>query len=117
VEILKQGQYQPLPLEKQVVIIFAGVKGFLDDLPVERCRQFEAELYTFIDNAHAGLWEEIRSKKALDDALTAKVTAAIKEFKAGFIAEKKPEKKPENQPEKQPDKKPEDQPENQPEKK
>jgi F-type H+-transporting ATPase subunit alpha len=100
VEILKQGQYQPLPLEKQIVIIFAGVKGFLDDLPVERCRQFEAELYTFIDNAHAGLWEEIRTKKALDDALTAKVTAVIKEFKTGFIAEKKPENPPEKQPEK-----------------
>src|SRR5580698_7215706 len=52
VEILKQGQYQPLPLEKQVVIIFAGTKGHLDDLPVEECRRFEQELYEFIDNSH-----------------------------------------------------------------
>jgi F-type H+-transporting ATPase subunit alpha len=87
VEILKQGQYQPLPLEKQIAIIFAGTKGYLDDLPVEDCRKFEAGLYEFIDNAHPGLWEEIRTKKALDDALTAKITDVIKEFKARFVAE------------------------------
>jgi len=89
VEILKQGQYQPLPLEKQVLIIFAGVKGHLDDLPVEQCRKFEEELYRFVDNAHRPLFDEIRTKKALDDALTAKVTEVIKEFKARFLAEKK----------------------------
>jgi len=89
VEILKQGQYQPLPLEKQVIIIFAGTKGFLDDLPVEQCRKFEDELYRFVDNAHRSLWEEIRTKKALDDALTTRVTEVIKEFKARFVAEQK----------------------------
>jgi F-type H+/Na+-transporting ATPase subunit alpha len=89
VEILKQGQYQPLSLEKQVMIIFAGTKGYLDDIPVEQCRKFEDELYRFVDNAHRGLWEEIRTKKALDDTLTAKVTAAIEEFKARFVAEQK----------------------------
>ena len=89
VEILKQGQYQPLPLEKQVLIIFAGVKGHLDDLPVEQCRKFEEELYRFVDNAHRGLFDEICTKKALDDALTAKVTEVITEFKARFLAEKK----------------------------
>jgi F-type H+-transporting ATPase subunit alpha len=89
VEILKQGQYQPLPLEKQVLIIFAGVKGHLDDLPVEQCRKFEEELYRFVDNAHRGLFDEIRTKKALDDALTAKVAEVITEFKARFLAEKK----------------------------
>jgi F-type H+-transporting ATPase subunit alpha len=89
VEILKQGQYQPLPIEKQILIIFAGVKGHLDDLPVEQCRKFEEELYRFVDNAHRALFDEIRTKKALDDALTAKVTDVIKEFKARFLAEKK----------------------------
>ncbi len=89
VEILKQGQYQPLPIEKQILIIFAGVKGHLDDLPVEQCRKFEEELYRFVDNAHRALFDEIRTKKALDDALTAKVTEVIKEFKARFLAEKK----------------------------
>src|ERR1039458_10145776 len=67
VEILKQGQYQPLPIEKQILIIFAGVKGHLDDLPVEQCRKFEEELYRFVDNAHRALFDEIRTKKALDE--------------------------------------------------
>jgi F-type H+-transporting ATPase subunit alpha len=87
VEILKQGQYQPLPLEKQIFIIFAGTKGYLDDLPVESCRKFEEGLYAFVDNAHRGLYEEIRTKKVLDDVLRAKVAAAIEEFKARFVAE------------------------------
>ncbi len=87
VEILKQGQYQPLPLEKQVVIIFAGTRGYLDDLPVEVCRKFEEELYRFVDNAHRGLWERIRTKKVLDDPLREEVTAVIEEFKARFVAE------------------------------
>src|ERR1700719_1326185 len=69
VEILKQGQYQPLPLEKQIAIIFAGTQGFLDDLPVEQCRKFEEDLYRFIENAHRDIFNEIRDKKALDDTL------------------------------------------------
>ena len=87
VEILKQKQYQPLPLEKQVIIIFAGTKGYLDDIPVEQCGKFEEELYRFVDNAHRDVWEEIRTKKALDDSLRNKVTAVIEEFKARFLAE------------------------------
>ena len=71
IEILKQGQYQPLPVEKQVLIIFAGTNAYLDDLPVEECRTFEAELYRYVENAHAGLLAEIREKKTLDDALRA----------------------------------------------
>ena len=87
VEILKQGQYQPVPLEKQILIIFAGTKGYLDDLPVEECRRFEEELYRFIDNAHPKIWEEIRTKKVLDDDLRSQISAAIEEFKARFVAE------------------------------
>jgi len=87
VEILKQGQYQPLPLEKQIVIIFAGTQAFLDDLPVEQCRKFEEELYRFIENAHRDILNEIRDKKALDDTLRAKMKSAIGEFKARFVAE------------------------------
>ncbi|HWB87379.1 MAG TPA: F0F1 ATP synthase subunit alpha [Bryobacteraceae bacterium] len=87
VEILKQGQYQPLPVEKQVVIIFAGTNGFLDDLPVEQCRKFEEELYRFVDNAHRGLWEQIRQRKVLDDELRTKVAEVIQEFKDRFVAE------------------------------
>src|ERR1700687_4468429 len=87
VEILKQGQYQPLPVEKQIVIIFAGTQGYLDDLPVERSRKFEEELYKFIDNAHRGVFDDIRTKKVLDDALRARLTAVIEEFKARFVEE------------------------------
>jgi F-type H+-transporting ATPase subunit alpha len=87
VESLKQGQYQPLPLEKQVVIIFAGTQGYLDNLPVEQCRKFEEELYRFIENAHRDIFTEIREKKALDDTLRTKMKAAIEEFKARFVAE------------------------------
>jgi F-type H+-transporting ATPase subunit alpha len=86
VEILRQGQYQPLPVEKQIVVIFAATNGYLDDLPIEQCRKFEEKLYGFVDNAHRGLWEEIRTKKVLDDDLRAKVTAVIEEFKARFVA-------------------------------
>src|ERR1035437_4179275 len=87
VEILKQGQHHPLPVEKQIVIIFAGTQGYLDDLPVEQCGKFEEELYRFVDNGRRSLWEEIRAKKALDDELRAKVVAVIEEFKARFVAE------------------------------
>jgi F-type H+-transporting ATPase subunit alpha len=89
VEVLKQGQYQPLPLEKQIVIIFAGTNGYLDDLPVEQCRKFEDGLYKFVDNSNRALWDEIRTKKALDDALRTKVTDVIKEFKARFVEDLK----------------------------
>jgi len=69
VEILKQGQYQPLAVEKQILIIYAGTNGLLDDLPVEQCRPFEESLSRFVENAHPGLLGEIREKKTLDDAL------------------------------------------------
>jgi F-type H+-transporting ATPase subunit alpha len=87
VEILKQDQYQPLPIEKQIMIIWAGTKGYLDDLPVEVCRKFEAELYRFLDNAQRGVLDEIRTRKVLDADLTAKIKAIIEEFKARFVAE------------------------------
>ena len=87
VEVLKQGQYQPVQLERQIIIIFAGTQGFLDDLPVEQCRKFEEELYRFIDNAHRDIRDQIRDQKVLDDALRARLRDAIKEFKARFVAE------------------------------
>src|ERR1700689_4905411 len=89
-EILKQKQYSPLPLEKQIAIIYAGTMGFLDDLPIERCRKFEEEFYRFIEGAHPTIFEEIRTKKALDDILKAKITASIVEFKTRFVAEQQP---------------------------
>jgi F-type H+-transporting ATPase subunit alpha len=89
VEILKQGQHNPLPVEKQILIIFAGTSGLLDDLPLEQCREFEEELYRFAENTHAQVLNQIREKKALDDALRAAVQALLKEFKERFLAERK----------------------------
>src|ERR1700746_3688384 len=81
VEILKQPQYQPVPVEKQVAIIFAGTNGLLDDLAVEDCRAFETELYRFLENSRPGILSGIREKKIIDDALRADLTAAINEVK------------------------------------
>jgi F-type H+-transporting ATPase subunit alpha len=93
VEILKQGQYSPVPVEKQVLIIHAGTEGHLDDLPVEQCRPFEEALYRFVENAHPGLLPEIKQKKALDDDLKAKINTAIKECKVRFAQENPQERK------------------------
>jgi F-type H+-transporting ATPase subunit alpha len=87
VEILKQGQYNPLPVEKEVLIIFAATNAYLDDLAVDQCRKFEQELYRFVDNAHRPLLQKIREKKALDDELRNEIHAVVKEFKARFVAE------------------------------
>src|ERR1039457_23362 len=87
VEILKQAQYEPLPVEKQILIMFAGTQGYLDDLPVEQVRKFEAEMYRFVDNAHRALLAKIAEKKALDDALRGEIQAVIKEFKDRVVAE------------------------------
>ncbi len=87
-EILKQGQFEPLPVEKQVLVIFSGTSGYLDDLPVEVCRDFEKELYRYADTYHADVLAELREKKALDDALRARMHHLIKEFKERFVAER-----------------------------
>lgn len=87
VEILKQAQFSPLPVEKQVMIIFAGTNAYLDDLPVESCREFEEELYRFLDGSYPQILADIREKKILDDDLRARMHAALKEFKQRFVAE------------------------------
>jgi F-type H+/Na+-transporting ATPase subunit alpha len=86
VEILKQGQYSPVPVEKQVLIIYAGVNGYLDDLAVEDARPFEAELYKFAESAHPGVLTSIREKKELNDQVKPQVESLLKEFKAKFVA-------------------------------
>jgi F-type H+-transporting ATPase subunit alpha len=90
VEVLKQPQYSPLPVEKQILIVYAGTSGLLDDLPVEQVRAFEADLYRYLDSAHPALLQTIREKKAMDDALKAEVNAALKEFKDRFVAQHAP---------------------------
>jgi F-type H+-transporting ATPase subunit alpha len=89
VEILKQNQFSPLPFSKQILIVFAGTAGFLDDLPVEQVRPFELELYQYVDTANPGLLRTIMEKKILDDGLKADMTRVIKEFKEQFVAARK----------------------------
>ncbi len=87
VEILKQGQFAPIPVEKQVLIIYVGTRGLLDDVPVERCRAFEAGFLTFIESGHPGVLATLREKKAFDDDLKAKVESLAAEFKQRFLAQ------------------------------
>jgi F-type H+/Na+-transporting ATPase subunit alpha len=81
VEILKQPQYQPMDVEKQVLIIWAASNGFVDDVPVENVRRFEAELLRFAENSQAGLLQAIREKKAITDEIKADLQQALKDFK------------------------------------
>src|SRR5579863_7986775 len=90
VEILKQPQYKPLPVEKQIAVLYAGTNGLLDDLAVEDCRTFEAELYKFLDNSRPAILTGIREKKTLDDALKADLTSAINEVRARMMQGRKP---------------------------
>ncbi len=87
VEILKQDQYKPLPVEKQVLIIFAGGNSYLDDIPVELCRKFEEDLYRFVDNAHPELLQALREKKQIDDTLKVEIIKVMDEVKKQFSAE------------------------------
>ncbi|AKT44220.1 F0F1 ATP synthase subunit alpha [Chondromyces crocatus] len=87
VEILKQGQYVPLPVEKQVLIIYAGVNGYLDDLPVASLSQFESELNGFVEQKHPQIFKDIAEKKALNDELKGQINEVIKAFKKRFVVE------------------------------
>ncbi len=84
VELLKQGQYVPMPVEKQVAILYAGANGFIDDVPVEAVRRFETDFLAFLDRRHPELLKTIREKKTIDDALKPQLEAGIKEFKETF---------------------------------
>jgi F-type H+-transporting ATPase subunit alpha len=86
VEILKQGQFSPVPLEKQVLVIYVGTSGLLDDIAVADCRRFEEELSRFIENGHPAIFAAIREKKTLDDELKGQINAAVAEFKKRFAA-------------------------------
>jgi len=80
-EILKQPQYQPIDIEKQVLIIWAASNGFLDDVPVDQARRFESELVRFMENAQSGLLQRIREKKALTDDIKTDLKQALTDFK------------------------------------
>ncbi len=81
VEVLKQPPYNPLPIEKQIVLIYAGARGFLDDIDVSNIGKFESELYVYIETKYPDIFENIRTKKALDKELEEKLNVALDELK------------------------------------
>ena len=88
VEILKQGQYRPVPVEKQVAIIFAGTQGLLDDLPVDAISDFETHFYGWLERKGPRILAEIRDKKEIADTLRESLTKAVNDAKAEFVAAK-----------------------------
>jgi len=88
VEILKQGQYRPVPVEKQVAIIFAGTQGLLDDLPADTIRDFETHFYGSLERKDPRILAEIREKNEISDTLRESLTKAVHDAKAEFVAAK-----------------------------
>jgi len=86
VEVLKQPPYSPLPIEKQVVIIYAGANGYLDDIPATSVVKFEAELYPFIEAKYPEILDGIRAKSKIDDEIENKLKTALEDFKSQFSA-------------------------------
>lgn len=86
VELLKQNQYVPISMEEQVMVLFAGTQGFLDDVPVESIRRFEEEFIRYIRDEKSDLTRQLGEKKAIDDELKPKLVSAIENFKKGFQA-------------------------------
>jgi F-type H+/Na+-transporting ATPase subunit alpha len=86
-EILKQDQYAPLPVEKQVLSLYVATSGLLDSVPVSAVRRFERELLNFVDTNHSSILKTIKEKKALDDSIRAEIKKAVDAFKERFTAE------------------------------
>ena len=86
VEILKQGQYVPMSVEQQILIIYAGTKGFLDSYPVDKLGAYERQLLEFMTKKHPEVLEEIRTKGKIDDELKTKIESSLKEFDGVFTA-------------------------------
>ncbi len=87
-ELLKQNQFSPLPFSKQILIIMAGTGGFLDDLPVNQVRDFEKELFKYVDATNPAILRTIMEKKVLDDTLKGQLQSLIKEAKQQFVAQR-----------------------------
>ena len=86
VEILKQGQYQPMPVEKQVLIIYAGTKGFIDEVAPENLQRYQNELFEFVESQHPGLFPAIVEKRQIDDDTKPQLEKALQEFNQRFEA-------------------------------
>ncbi len=85
VEILKQGQYVPLAVEKQALVIYAATNGYIDQYPVEVLGRYEEELYHFMDNRYAGIMKDLAEKKEITDEIKGKLDEALSTFKAEFV--------------------------------
>lgn len=85
-EVLKQDQFVPLPVEKQVLIIFAGTSGAMDGVPVSECGRYEGELFEFVETNYPSMLKNIAAKKALDDKLRGEMKQALDAFKEKFAA-------------------------------
>jgi F-type H+-transporting ATPase subunit alpha len=86
VEVLKQGQYKPVPVEKQIIMIYAGVNGWLDEIETQAISKFERELYDFLEAKYPEIGNAIRDKKELDDPTQEKLDKSLEEFKEQFTA-------------------------------
>jgi len=84
VELLKQDQYSPLPVEQQILIIFTGTNGYIDDIPITAVKKFEQEFLRFTSSKYQPLLSEIASKKQIDDDLKIRIKTIIEEFKKSF---------------------------------
>jgi F-type H+-transporting ATPase subunit alpha len=85
-EILKQAQYAPMSAEAQVMIIYAGTHGYLDKVPENRIREYEEQLFSFLDRKYPEVLKEIATSGKLDDAMKTKMNGALKDFEAVFTA-------------------------------
>ena len=87
VELLKQPQYEPMPVEKQIASIFCGSNGYLDDIETDLAARFESEFLAYMERNHADVLTEIADTGQLSDELIGKLHEAVKSFKGGFISE------------------------------
>jgi len=88
-EILKQDQYSPLPVEKQILVIYAGNRGFLDDIEVSEVHSYEQKLFEYFDNEHQALLKEIVDKRVIDDEMDESISKAFSDFTQQFKEELK----------------------------
>ena len=87
-ELLKQPQYSPMPVEQQIVVIWTGTNGYVDDIAIEDVKDFEQKLRAFVENSRSGLLAKLRERKAIDDEIRDELRSAVSEFKERFTAEK-----------------------------
>jgi len=85
--MLKQPQYEPMDVAKQVIAIWAASNGYIDDVPVDKVRHFESEMYKYLDNAGASLLDAMREKRAIDESMKGVLRAGLDDFKQRYAAQ------------------------------